>query len=73
MAGLFYTEASVAADFTEISKFPEILGELKHVQTVCTRLFSPPTHESLGMRLSYRYERSTAFQCNSVKIVEIAK
>ena len=38
----------------EISKIPRNPGGTEHAQTVCSyqALFSPPTHRSLGTRLS---------------------
>ena len=46
------TEVSVTEQvLQEISKFPEILGKLS-MRSVYQALFSPPTHESLGMRLN---------------------
>ena len=41
------------ADFTKISKFPEILGQLSMHKQCVPGFFSPPTHESLGLRLTY--------------------
>ena len=44
-----YRDYCNGADFTEISKFPEILGEL----SMCKQaLFPPSMHESLGTRLA---------------------
>ena len=60
MAGSLYArEVGVLAEVSvteqvlqEISKFPEILGKLSmRKQCMCTRLFSPHPHTSLGTRL----------------------
>ena len=61
MAGIFHTgEVSTpcrgqcnGADFTEISKFPEILGQLSMRKQCVPGFFSLPTHESLVLRLTY--------------------
>ena len=44
---------SWSAYFMEIPNFQKLLGGTEHVQTVYQVLFFPPTHESLGTRLTW--------------------
>ena len=68
-AGIFHTEEAGmpcggwcnGADFTKVSKFQEIQGELSmHKQCVPGSFFLPPTNMSLGMRLGRVEARALA-------------
>ena len=74
MAGIFHMEGSVTTDFMEISKFPEILGELSICkQCVPGSSFSTHTREPGNEAKLIDMKTLPTFQCNSVRILAIAQ